>query len=613
MQKQWFSRRPWLPSTITWLAYALGVLWRWLHITKWHDPRRFSHVDIDAYVTLAKRLAQPGYVLTVGDVPTPPGNTWLLEFFLRRDPSLFLQVQFNFVVCALVPLAIGALGWVAFGKRTAQASVVVASVYFGLIDCGAYFTPDVHLALVGTLTIASYLQAMKLVAEETSAKRTAALLGLAALSGLLFSLAMALSTIALPALLGFCAVHFLFTRGPKPLRKAIVLAAFLVASAPLTVKIAARCTAANGGHFCLSSNTTKAEILLGHYDRTGGIEWRDPAKPGEVATLTNHGAQQHGFRSNKVVAFPITDQESNSEYAWGWIRQNPSKAIILSLEHVWDCICGTYPWPIPIADQWAAGYAAHFLFLVFIMLPALTVLADRLRQRGGIGLLRSTELALVSPIFGVCAAAFATTGQARYRIPWDGVLIVLGVQFYRHMRSGPEAPTVAEESSPGSDKEDDAAELQQAKRRIRTTLLVLAAAAVLGVVRGIVWAMPDGHRFRASSGAWGFPATGTVGDHGDRGLFFHTAEEESPWVEIDLGEVREIDRVMVENRDDLAADRAVPLVVELGDPARHYHEVARRIEVFDHWTATFPKQQARYVRLIVPRKTLLHLKNVQAL
>ncbi len=612
MQKHWLSRRPWLPSTVTWLAYALGVLWRWFHLTTWHDPRRFTHADIQAYVTLAKRLVQPGYVLTVDDVPTPPGNTWLLEFFFRRDASLLQQVHFNFLVCALVPLAIGALGGVTFGKRTAQAAVVVASAYFALFDCGAYFTPDVHLALAGTLTIASYLQAMKLVAEESSARRTAAFLGLAALSGLLFSLATALSTVALPAVLGFCAVHFLFTRGPTPRRKAIVLAAFLLASAPLTVKVAARCTAANGGHFCLSSNTTEAAFLLGHYDRTGGIEWRDPAKPGDVAILNNYGAQQHGFRSTKVVGFSITDQKSNAEYAWGWIRQNPGKAWLISLEHVWDTLCGTYPWPVLLAEPWALGYAAHFLFLVFLLLPALTVLVDLLRQRGAFGLLRSMEFAVVCPLFGVCAAAFATTGQARTRIPWDGVLIVLGVQFYRRLKSGPEALGAAEESGLGSGKEADAEELRQDNRRIRIVLLVAFAAALLGAIRGILWVMPDGHRFRASSGAWGYPATGTVGDHGDRGLFFHTAEEESPWVEIDLGELREIERVKVENRDDLAADRAVPLVVELGDPARHFHEVARRVDVFDHWTATFPKQPARYVRLRVPRKTILHLKNVQA-
>jgi F5/8 type C domain-containing protein len=615
MLKLWLSRRPWLPSTITWLAYALGVLWRWFHIVRWHDPRRFTHADLEAYVTLAKRLAQPGYVLTVNDVPSAPGSTWLLEFFLRRDASLLQQVHFNFLICALVPLAIGALGWVTFGKRTAQAAIVIASAYFALIDSGAYFIPDVHLALVGTLTIASYLQAMKLVAEEPSTKRTAAFVGLAVLSGILFSLAMALSTVALPVVISFCAVHFLFTRGAKPGRKALVLAAFLVASAPLTVMIAQRCTAANGGHFCRSSNTSEANFLLGHYDRTGGIEWRDPARPGDVVILSNIGSQQHGFRSNKTVGFPITDQDTNSEYAWGWIRQNPTKALVMSLEHVWDCFGGTYAWPALIADQWAGAYAAHFLFLAFVFFPALIVLFDLVRQRGVLGLLRSMEFALVSPVFGVCFAAFATSGQVRYRIPWDGVLIVLCVQFYLRLKAGHEAfgtAETAEESALGAGVGVDTEPLIPADRRIRAVLLFVGAAAVFGVVRGIIWAMPDRHHFRASSGAWGYPAEGTVGDLGDQGIFFHTSEELNPWVEIDLDTLRDVDRVIVENRTDIGAERAIPLVVELGDSDRHFHEVGRRIEAFDHWTATFPKQKARYVRLSVPRKTILHLKSVQA-
>jgi hypothetical protein len=626
MLKQWLARYPWLPSAVTWLAYAIGVVWRWFHLVIWHDPRKFSLPELEGYVTVAKRLAQPGYVLTVADVANPPGNTWLLELFLRHDPSLLQQVHFNFVVCALVPLAVGALGWVAFGKRTAQAAVVIASGYFGLVDCAAYFTADVHLALVGTLTLASYLQAMKLVAQPPSSRRTAAFFGLAALSGLLFSVAMALSLTALPAILGFCAVHLLFTRGPKASRKALVLAAFLAASAPLTLSIASRCTAANGGHFCRSTNTTEAYFLLGHYDRIGTIEWRDPAKPGEVVTLSNQGALLHGFRTVKVLASAVTDQSTNSEYAWTWIRRNPPSALIVSLEHVWDCFSGTTPWPSLISEQWIGAYAAHFGFIALMLLPALIVLLDLLRERRFVGLLRSTELAVASPMLGVCYAAFVTTGQARHRIPWDGIIILLGVQFYRRMKRGfdarkagqsidaVEAAEAAKASGFGEDVDGDrdAEDAQEARRRVRIVGLAAGALAIVGVVYGIFWALPDRHHFRASSGAWGFPTAGLVGTHGDQGLFFHTAEEDHPWVEIDLGDVHEIDRVMVENRDDMGPERAIPLVVEVGDAEQHYHEVARRTEAFDHWTATFARQPARYVRLSVPRKTMFHLKSVQA-
>ena len=41
---------------------------------------------------------------------------------------------------------------------------------------------------------------------------------------------------------------------------------------------------------------------------------------------------------------------------------------------------------------------------------------------------------MVSPLFGVIAAVAAATGEIRYRLPWDGMFIVLAVEFYRRLR-----------------------------------------------------------------------------------------------------------------------------------------------------------------------------------
>jgi F5/8 type C domain len=606
MQKRKLPSSSSLTTALTGFAYALGVVWRWFHITRWHDPRQFLLADAQAFMTLAKRLAQPGYVPRVADTLYAPGNTWLLTFFLRRDPSQQQQVYFEFLICALLPLAVGALGWVTFGRRTAKAAIVIASGYFAFVDIGGYFFPDVHLALLGTLSIVAYLLAMKIAGEAPSRKRTVGLAALAASSGLLFSLAMALDTVALPAILGFCATHFVFTRGPTQRAKAVVLAVFLVASMPLTALIAKRCTTANAGHFCSSSTGHSADFLLGHYDRIGSLEWRDPDAPDDSTTRLNVAAHQHGNGEKRVVPFRITDQEKSSEYAWSWVRQNPGKALVLSFEHVWDCFGGTYPAPTITTYWWRQSYAAHFLFLTFVLAPCVIVLIDRLRRRGVVGLLRSVELLMVAPVVGVSAAAFATTGEIRCRVPWDGFLIVLGLQFYRRFKA-----EAVEEPSQIVETSAEAEDRRSAARRIRIALLVVGVAAIGGAIRAVVWAWPDSHHFRASSSSWGFPGAGRIGDHGDSGLFFHTAEEENPWVEIDLGEVRDVDRVIVENRSDGNSERAVPLVVELGDVRHHFKEVARRAENFDRWTASFPKQQARYVKLRVPRKTIFHLRNVE--
>jgi hypothetical protein len=430
MSKRLFDRFPWLPSVLTWVVFAIGVVWRWLHITRWHDPRKYVYSDMAMYVGLAKRLAKPGYVVTIGDITHPPGNTWLLMFFQQRDPSQQQLVYFLFVVCALLPLAVGALGWITLGKRTGQGAVVVSSLYFAFVDYGGYFLAEIHIALIATLTFVVYLLAMKLADRPPTRARTAGYVALAALAGFLFSVAMALKMVAMPAVLGFCALHLLFSRTPKIWSRILVLAVFLVAATPLTAKLVHRCTVANGGHFCTGANKSAADFLLGHYGRIEGIEWRDPAVPGVVA-FGSPAAFQHGYRDRKVVPFLITNQKKNAEYAWKWVGEHPGEALVLSFEHVWDCFGGSYPWPANSTGLWPGSYASHYGFLLLVFFPAMMLLVDTLRKRGPMGFLRSVELLIFSPMIGVCVAVFAASGEVRYRIPWDGVFIVLAVELYR--------------------------------------------------------------------------------------------------------------------------------------------------------------------------------------
>ncbi|MEP7123041.1 MAG: hypothetical protein ABJE95_19090 [Byssovorax sp.] len=446
MVKRLFERYPRLPTISTWVIFALGVVWRWFHITTWHDPRKFVYSDMAMYVGLAKRLAKPGYVVNIGDITHPPGNTWLLMFFQQRDPSQQQLVYCLFVVCALLPLAVGAFGWITFGKRTGQGALVVASLYFSFVDYGGYFLAEIHIALVATLTFVVYLLAMKLADRKRSRARTAQFVAVAALAGVLFSVAMALKMVAMPAVLGFCGLHLLFSRAPKLHSRLLVLTVFLFAAAPLTAKLVHRCTVANG-HFCTGSNKSAADFLLGHYGRIEAIEWRDPAVPGLVA-FGSPAAYQHGYRERKVVPFLITNQKKNAEYAWKWIGEHPFEALVLSFEHVWDCFGGSYPWPANSTGVWPGAYASHYAFLFLIIVPAMVLLVDTLRKRGLMGFLGSIELLIFSPMIGVCVAVFAASGEVRYRIPWDGVFIVLAVELYRRttFRFGEVAP--APESVP---------------------------------------------------------------------------------------------------------------------------------------------------------------------
>lgn len=93
-------------------------------------------------------------------------------------------------------------------------------------------------------------------------------------------------------------------------------------------------------------------------------------------------------------------------------------------------------------------------------------------------------------------------------------------------------------------------------------------------------------------------------------IFFHTNEEDSPWVQYDLGEPKTFHEVEVQNRLDCCGDRAVPLVVEVSDDEKSWTQVARMDEPFARWVPTFPPRRARYVRLRVARRSILHLEAV---
>ena len=94
-------------------------------------------------------------------------------------------------------------------------------------------------------------------------------------------------------------------------------------------------------------------------------------------------------------------------------------------------------------------------------------------------------------------------------------------------------------------------------------------------------------------------------------ILFHTKLEQNPWFEYDFATPLAFSSLTIRNRSDCCAERAVPLVVEVSDDDRHFHEIARRVDAFDTWRPSFSTQHARYLRLRVPREAILHLEAIQ--
>jgi hypothetical protein len=119
-----------------------------------------------------------------------------------------------------------------------------------------------------------------------------------------------------------------------------------------------------------------------------------------------------------------------------------------------------------------------------------------------------------------------------------------------------------------------------------------------------------GKKWTASSQMQIWAESGKITDEPRNQILFHTKEDDSPWLRIDLERPTRIASVDILNRQDCCGERAVPLVVELSDNGKTWRTVARRDEPFTEWKATFSARDALYVRLRVPRKTYLHLQGI---
>jgi len=113
-------------------------------------------------------------------------------------------------------------------------------------------------------------------------------------------------------------------------------------------------------------------------------------------------------------------------------------------------------------------------------------------------------------------------------------------------------------------------------------------------------------------------AAGAVDGVKNGGTGFHTNQDNNPWWQVDLGESRELWRVVVYNRND-CADRAARIMVLLSDKRKKGWRTVYRHNGTGFWGARDKKplivyvegQKARFVRMQLPGHNYLHLDEVE--
>jgi hypothetical protein len=154
-------------------------------------------------------------------------------------------------------------------------------------------------------------------------------------------------------------------------------------------------------------------------------------------------------------------------------------------------------------------------------------------------------------------------------------------------------------------------ELQRVTRNIVTLLGAVGFASLAVQYWHVHGDLARGKTWRASSELVNCRPIAKGGCAGRPSIFFHTKEEQNPWIEYDLGVPTKLSRVIVENATDGLRERAIPLVVEISDNQKDWSEVARITRTFESWTPSFPEVSARYVRFRAARVTYLHLSQIE--
>lgn len=151
---------------------------------------------------------------------------------------------------------------------------------------------------------------------------------------------------------------------------------------------------------------------------------------------------------------------------------------------------------------------------------------------------------------------------------------------------------------------------------ISITLCALLALR-LGWLASVERDISEGCAWSASSHSSGAPLSGKLPQRtwtwATPNYFFHTKAEPSPWIQVDLGRIRQVRGIEIVNRIDCCWERAGHVTIETSEDGMHFEEVARRQAAHParRWDRRFSPRRARWLRVTSSEKTPLHFADLR--
>lgn len=406
----WHAARGSVPALL--VVCMAGAVWRAVHVGWLHPPARFLWSDMLTYVTLAERREQ-GIAAGVFDAMHPPGLPALLAVLHRLDPSWQMLSVTQSALSALVPVLLAAIGWQLHGPRVALMAATLAAVYFPFVDHAGYClteNPCLAALLASTLCLACGLRAGRL----------AGTVGFSAASGVLLGCAAAFRSVALStaALWLLCLVCLAWRRRER--RLLVAACAMTLGTLVVLVPLGMRCTRANEGRICAIDSRGPVEMLMGHFGHATYFEF--VARGATYAFGSPTAIIQRGL-DRVTLPFAPDDLRAVLATLRDRVCAHPIDAALMSVRNVFNLFVESDLWPALETDLHRWSVLSVELYWVLVLLPAWGYVVG-LRRRP----VAWEDVLLVAPLAGLAVTVFFTLGEPRYRIPFDGFVILLAAR-----------------------------------------------------------------------------------------------------------------------------------------------------------------------------------------
>ena len=406
---------------IVWTSALVGALIRFLYVMLLHRATDHVYSDMQDYLLRALRYFGPE-PQQIDDTIHPPGTVIFLAILHRLDTTWNAEM----LVQWLLSLGVMALIWLIarrlYGTTTAVVALAVTSVYFPFIHYAGLYLAENPFTFFSLLALWLFVLAMD-ARGATHAALDAVLAGVAT------GLAISFKNSLFAPLLLLCLVYVAYAVKHRRPHLAVVVVSAVVGLCVLAVPMTVRCTRLNEGRICPTATNFASNVLMGHYGEKGAFRWHDRRRGFEF-TYESPSTVERGYTKPVDLDFGVYDAAANLALARDWIRDHPAQALRLSFTHVYDLFGGPTLWPR--AELWNIdfGVLSQWAFWLLVLPAAVARIAVRAPAMLTLDVDSLPEWILFAPLLGLMGTVFMTLGEVRYRVPFDGLLIILAARGY---------------------------------------------------------------------------------------------------------------------------------------------------------------------------------------